>query len=356
MMGSVRRAVREDSAPRSGPARRWLGADRLARRPWPWLGLAVLVTGGAAAAVLAAWPASQPLLAASFDRPNGLVTNEFAYFNPGDPAGVVSPVWIVTSGSLFARGGAGWTGVPDIGPTGPRSAAHTDSSVFRAVTRRADFQNVVVSFSLEVQRFLTVPGGQPPSWQGVHVFLRYRSPQLLYAVSVNRRDGTVVIKKKVPGGPSNGGTYYTLASAHTAAVVGRWQRVRVSAVNNGGHAVVLRVWLDGRPALRATDTGAGGVPAITSPGRVGLRGDFTEFMFRKFVVSRDLPGSQGCPAGLGTCVAVSHQPGVRPRRSHAGWPSPRRGRTRWPRWAAAGSGECEREAVQHEPSGGWHGG
>src|SRR5579884_3353308 len=51
-----------------------------------------------------------------FRRPNGahhLITNEFALFNPGDPAAVSSPNWEMTSGSFFSVDGIGWTGVPD---------------------------------------------------------------------------------------------------------------------------------------------------------------------------------------------------------------------------------------------------
>jgi len=67
----------------------------------------------------------------------------------------------------------------------------------------------------------------------VHIFMRYQSPDLLYVLSVDRRDGVIVIKKKVPGGTTAGGTYYTLASVQGRAVTGRWQQVRASAVNTG---------------------------------------------------------------------------------------------------------------------------
>jgi hypothetical protein len=226
-----------------------------------------------------------PLLTDDFRQPNGLVTNEFAYFNPRDPASVKSPVWLVTSGSLFARDHAGWTGIPGVGSPDPRSAAATDSSVFRAVTRDADLRDVAVSFGLLIQRFVTARGADLPSYQGVHVFLRYQSPTLLYVLSVDRRDGVLVIKKKVPGGTSNGGTYYTLAAKRAHSVIGRWEQVRVTAVNDGA-SVVLQIWLDGKLALQAIDSGAGDVAPITEPGRVGLRGDYTEFMFAKFEVTK----------------------------------------------------------------------
>jgi hypothetical protein len=227
---------------------------------------------------------SRPLLFDNFDRPNGLITNEFAYYNQKNPAAVASSVWIATSGSLFARDHAGWTGVPDTGTPDPQSAKRTDSSVFRIVTRRTDFQNIAVSFSLLVQRFYSPQGDTDVTWQGVHVFLRYQSPELLYVVSVDRRDGVIVIKKKVPGGVSAGGTYYTLAMIHATSSVNRWEQVKATAINSGAN-VDLKVWIDGQLKVQAVDSGAGDAAPITQPGRVGLRGDYTEFMFKDFTVA-----------------------------------------------------------------------
>jgi hypothetical protein len=227
---------------------------------------------------------NRPLLVDGFDQPNGLITNEFAAYNPHDPAAVQSPVWIATSGSLFARDGAGWTGVPDTGTPGPRSLQVTDSAVFRIVTKDDSFQNVSVSFSLFVQHFMPGQGGIMPSFQGVHVFLRYQSPDLLYVVSVDRRDGIITIKKKVPGGPSAGGTYYTLAQVHGKAAVRRWEQVSASVVNNDEGGVDIKVWLGGRFRLSAVDNGVGDAPPITHAGRVGLRGDYTEFLLDNFTV------------------------------------------------------------------------
>jgi len=241
-----------------------------------------VLAAGVGAAVIAM--RHQPLLTDDFSGPNGLITNEFAYFNPHNPAAVRSPLWIVTSGSLFVHDNAAWTGVPDQGLTGPRSASVTNSSIFRVITRSADFQNVTVSFGLFVQRFVPAADGQSPSWRGVHVFLRYQSADLLYVVSVDRSDGVIVIKKKVPGGPSDGGTYYTLAAVRGTSVIGRWEQVRVSAVNDG-EGVRFSVWLDDRLRLQAVDNGAGDAPPITQPGRVGIRGDFTEFEFGHFTVT-----------------------------------------------------------------------
>lgn len=244
--------------------------------------LAVLVIAAVTAVIMVQ---HRPLLSDDFSGPDRLVTNEFAYFNPSNPAAVRSSTWIVTSGSLFVHDNTGWTGVPDRGSPGPTSATVTDSSVFRAVTQNADFQNVTVSFGLLVQRFVPPATGKTPGWQGVHVFLRYQSPSLLYVVSVDRVDGVIVIKKKVSGGTVDGGTYYTLASVNGKSVSGRWEQVRASVVNEGA-GVDIKLWLDGQLRLQAVDNGIGDVPPITQPGRVGIRGDFTEFEFNHFTVSK----------------------------------------------------------------------
>jgi hypothetical protein len=282
--GAVHNILTEQS-PQANPHSRDFATRRSSRRRRGIYLLLTLVVAAALAWVVtsAVMNSTRPLLVDDFDQPNGLVTNEFAYFNPGNPSAVRSPIWLVTSGSLFARDHAGWTGVPDRGLTGPSSAHVNDSVVFRAVTRDSDFRNVSVSFRLYVQHW--VQGTSVPSYQGVHVFMRYQSPYMLYAVSVDRRDGVIVIKKKVPGGPSGGGVYYTLATKHIGSLAGRWEDVRVSAVNNGAGGVRLELWLDGKLMLTAIDDGVGDVPPITNPGRVGLRGDYTQFAFTDFAVS-----------------------------------------------------------------------
>jgi hypothetical protein len=123
--------------------------------------------------------------------------------------------------------------------------------------------------------------------------MRYQSLTVLHVLRADRRDGVLAIKKTVPGGTSNGGTYYALATKRAHSVIGRREQVRVSAVNDAA-SVVLRIWPDGKLALQAIDGGAGGVAPITEPGRVGLRGDYTEFTFRNFEVAKSWPCS--CPS------------------------------------------------------------
>ena len=160
------------------------------------------------------------------------------------------------------------------------SRQHTDSAVFRLVTRRQDFQDVTVQFDLDVVGLTSTTRTPPQSYDGVHVFLRYQSPQQLYVVSVFRRDGQVVIKKKVSGGSVDGGTYATLATRGHSLPVGQWNAVAVSAVNTAD-GVLLSLRIDGELLLQTTDRGTEGDP-IYDAGRVGIRGDNADFRFRDF--------------------------------------------------------------------------
>ena len=101
-------------------------------------------------------PGSNSLFHDDFTTPRGgnnLITNEFAFWNPGDPSAVVSPDWELTSGSLFSVSGQGWTGAPDdcvaqaISPNATSSNC-TDSSIFRLTTKRKNFGSVLVQFDL----------------------------------------------------------------------------------------------------------------------------------------------------------------------------------------------------------------
>ena len=215
----------------------------------------------------------------------GLVTNAFAFLHPNDPQARLSPDWITTSGSLFARNGAGWTGVPDADNTGPYSDRFTDSAIFRLVTRRRDFGPVTVHLWVRLDPPVTTPSTPARAWDGGHVWLRYHSPQELYGLSFRRRDGTVVIKRKIPGvGPENPakedtGAYATLAEGRHAIPYGTWHQVTASAVNLPSGAVLLRLDIDGRRVLTARDRTPG---RLRQPGGVGLRADNTDMLFRDF--------------------------------------------------------------------------
>jgi hypothetical protein len=243
------------------------------------LGAIAIVAGAVVAQRLLDSPAV--LFAPSFPHTTTLVTNEFATYNPRAAGSRRSQSWIVTSGSLFARDGAGWTGTPDSARPDASSTSGTGSTVFRVVSRRADFGDVSVRMRLRVDRLLA---RSEQNWDGVHLFARYETPVHLYVVSLTRRDGSVVVKKKVPSGNSaNGGRYIQIgATAYLPLEMGAWHDVRLDVRNTDG-GVRLVLHLDDRAALDVVDRGAGG-PPITAPGRVGLRGDNAEFDFAAFSV------------------------------------------------------------------------
>jgi hypothetical protein len=56
-----------------------------------------------------------------------------------------SPVWLVTSGSLFVGDHAGWPGIPDVGSPDPRSNGGDGLVGVPGGDQDRDFQNVAVS-------------------------------------------------------------------------------------------------------------------------------------------------------------------------------------------------------------------
>ncbi len=258
-------------------------------RKGPLLAAAAVLAVAAVAAVvgLVAMPNSDKTLwRPSLPTTSGLVTNELAHTHPTMPGVVTSPDWIVTSGSLFSDGGAGWTGPIDGATPDLHSHKTTGSAVFRVVSRRSDFKDVSVSFDLDVGGTVRTPRTGSHAYDGVHVFLRYTSPQSLYAVSLDRRDGTAAIKVKTPGGPSNGGDYTTLAQTEFDFPQRQWVHEKVTIVDEGPHRVRITLWTDGVQVLSTVSAGTGAKAALTGAGRVGLRGDNTAFHFRNFTVAK----------------------------------------------------------------------
>ena len=220
-----------------------------------------------------------------FDGPDGLITNEYAEWNPNSTDARVSPDWRMTSGSLFSRNGAAYSGKPDdIGPDAT-STDGTNSAVFRLRTRRFDFQDTRVTTRLKVDRLTSTDSTPAVAWDGIHIFLRYKSQYQLYYASVARRDGRLVIKKKCLGGSTNGGTYYSLTSAVGGHDIpfGSWRNVMASVRDNSDGTVTLSMQMDGA-TVTTVDKGVGCAP-LRGPGAVGIRGDNAEFQFDDFVVS-----------------------------------------------------------------------
>ncbi|UQU65802.1 hypothetical protein COUCH_05655 [Couchioplanes caeruleus] len=206
-----------------------------------------------------------------------LISNEVAFRDQAAAEGDSSAGWHVSSGSLFGGGAFLWSGKPDGNRPNFDSSLSTGSAVLRATTAQATFQDVTVSFDLHVNQFVQTPRTGFRSFDGVHLLLRYRSEMETYAVSVFRRDGKVALKKKVPGGVSNGGTYFTLAEGQMPSIVtGKNQWRQMQATISGHRSVRLSLRIDGHSVLTALDRGAGGIAPI-SYGAVGIRGDNCDF-------------------------------------------------------------------------------
>lgn len=274
---------------------------------------AVIIAALALAAISASTASARAqLLRDAFSYPSGLITNEFAHHHPVNPAAKKNANWELTSGSLFAGGGAGWTGAPDDKAVNAASSAGTNSAVFRMNTARKDFGNVSVSFRLLNQGLKTSPSTPAQAWDGAHIWLRYKTQYNLYYASVNRRDNTSIIKKKVPGGPSNGGTYYNLSAPVRHAVpYNRWQNVRADVVTNADGSVSIRLYVNGALIVQAVDDGKVGGAPITGAGGVGIRGDNASLKFDDFVVS----ALGGGPANAGAPIVS----GVRVQNNTAYW-------------------------------------
>ncbi|MFD6421661.1 hypothetical protein [Streptomyces sp. NPDC060198] len=223
---------------------------------------------------------------------SGLITNEYAHRHHGAPDARVDPDWSVTSGSLFADRGAAWSGIPDGLSPDPASRLHTGSSVLRAVTVRRDFADTAVRTRVLLRPPGTTDRTPATDWDGGHLWLRYRSPQELYALSFRRRDGLVAIKRKLllPGsaegegveGEDVEGVYTTLAQARCAIPYDSWHDVEAQARTTAPATVLLRLLVDGRTVAEAVDTGPG---VLTGPGGVGVRGDNTELRFSAFTAA-----------------------------------------------------------------------
>jgi hypothetical protein len=246
--------------------------------------VAVLLVAAASATAMAlsGLGASDDLLfEAEFDGPDRLLSNEFAFRHPGSPDAVASPQWFVTSGSLFARSGAGTNGSLDDRAANPRSTTGTNSAVFRAYTKHRFLPNYQVTFEVRVEPPREVPGLQPAPWDGLHLMVDADSPEAAYYVSLYRRNGQSVIKKKTPGGTVAGGSYTPLSRYVPCHIrPGHWTEVRVDVRNAGSHAITIDLYEGGTLLTTATDQSSlSGTPPFTE-GRLGIRADKTNFSIK----------------------------------------------------------------------------
>jgi phage replication-related protein YjqB (UPF0714/DUF867 family) len=248
---------------------------------------------------------SNTLFQDGFTGADGLITNEYAHSNSD---GIFSPDWDVTSGSLFRQSNTAWTGLPDSLAPNKYSSDHTGSDVFRLNTFRTFGGNIKVSLALKNNSEIhnSNCSANDTCWHGVHIWLRHLTQYDLYAVSLNRADNKVAIKRKVPCGNENGGFYSDLTATVTHAwSVGTWQHYSVTIQTNSNGSVTIKVYDDdsnpNAPFLQATDAGGTNpswtpgcatpgnyptaqYPPITAAGSVGVRGDFDNFNFDDFRV------------------------------------------------------------------------
>jgi hypothetical protein len=171
--------------------------------------------------------------------------------------------WEMTSGSLFVRDGRGWTGEPNRGRPDGKPHGTTNSAVFRLRSLASNYDNADVSVRFRVLRFTGPSAGPVHDYDGVHLWLRYRDPGDLYALSVARRDGRTVIKRKTASG------YETLVTGRTVPTDSGWHQAKAGATNVAD-GVRLQLWLDGQLVAETVDRHP--LPA----GRVGLRADNCE--------------------------------------------------------------------------------
>lgn len=247
--------------------------------------LLVAVAVATAVALTGLGGSSDLLFEAEFDGSDRLLTNEFAFRHPDSPEAVGSPQWFVTSGSLFVRGDVATNGSLDDREANPDSTTGTNSAVFRAYTKRRFRPSYQITFEVQVEPPRQVPGLQPAPWDGLHLMIDANSPEAAYYVSLYRRNGQSVIKKKTPGGTVAGGSYAPLSRYVPCHIEpGRWTEVRIDVRDAGGRGVTIDLYEDGTLLTTATDQPSlSGTPPF-SEGRLGIRADKTNFEIREFRV------------------------------------------------------------------------
>src|SRR5262249_48904427 len=156
----------------------------------------------------------------------------------------------MTSGSLFRQANTGWTGPLDSCAPDRLSSNCTNSNVFRLATRRSFDGSIKVSLALRNNSDIHDSGcnATDTCWHGVHVWLRYQSQFDLYYVSINRADNTAVIKRKVPCGSDNQGTYFVLSQGSVSSSVshvwtpGVWQHYSITIQTNADGSVTIKAY------------------------------------------------------------------------------------------------------------------
>ena len=223
--------------------------------------------------------------------PGVIESNEYAFFNPTAADAIKSANWDVTSGTLYAKETNGWTGDPTPNPPSPNATSSNGngSAVFRAVSKTVmPDPNYSVSADVNTWKWVSSTSVPAQAYDGVHLFLRYQNADKFYVASVDRRDGSVIFKKKC--GPND---YYDVGiSANPGGLtLGTWANVAASTKNNADGTVNVTLSRNGTKILDFNDLNTG-CPAITTAGKAGLRVDNLETEFKNFKVTK-IAGAAG---------------------------------------------------------------
>ena len=228
-------------------------------------------------------PTGEALLFDSFTGDDGVITNHYAFWSPDDDTAFRDDIWEMESGCALRRDNTLWTGVPTSGEPNKNCSSGSGSEVFRLWTKRS-FTDVNVSFRLRNNGYVSGAEGER-SWDGIKVWLRRQGGTGsvgLYTAEVNRRQGNIMIQKKCAGSDE----YHILSQDRpegSGASIGEWEMVGGSIKNQPDGSVKITLMRHGQTVLEATDDGVGCAPYRTA-GRVGIRGDYTNFNADDFLV------------------------------------------------------------------------
>jgi hypothetical protein len=229
-------------------------------------------------------PTDDALLFDSFSGEDGVITNHYAFWSPDDDSAFRDDVWEMESGCALRSDNTLWTGVPTSNLPNRNCSNGSGSEVFRLWTKRS-FTDVNVTFSLRNNGYVSGAEGER-SWDGIKIWLRRQGGSGsvgLYTAEVNRRQGNIMIQKKCAGSDE----YHILSQARpegSDAAIGEWEKVGGSIRNEADGSVKITLMRHGQTVLEATDDGVGCAP-YTTAGRVGIRGDYTNFNADDFLVT-----------------------------------------------------------------------
>jgi hypothetical protein len=215
--------------------------------------------------------------------------------------------WLNSGGRLSAQSGVGETIQGDLPPGDPWGEAYSRSNprdtddgrhpqnLFRLVSRSQwlDFRQ---GFYFRIRRTIVSDSPNRNASNGILLFDRYLDGYNLYYAGV-RVDGNAVIKKKIAG------VYYTMASvklfagqydrnlAPTLLPQNQWMGIKTRVFNQGTDSVCVQLYVNDlggagwRFVLEAIDSGQYGGKPILSSGFGGIRTDFMDVDFDRYVAA-----------------------------------------------------------------------